>query len=55
MGIGECAGEVVSAAEFDLAAAEREVFEAQVAWEAGNFRKRGIRRIWRWCTGPRRS
>ena len=35
MGIGECAGEVVSAVEFDLAAAEREIFEAQMAWEAG--------------------
>ena len=41
MGIGECAGEVVSAAEFDLAAAEREVFEAQVAWEGGEFQKAG--------------
>jgi sulfite reductase (ferredoxin) len=41
MGIGECAGEVVSAAEFDLAAAEREVFEAQVAWESGEFQKAG--------------
>jgi sulfite reductase (ferredoxin) len=35
MGVGECAGEVVSAVEFDLAAAEREVFEAQVALEKG--------------------
>jgi sulfite reductase (ferredoxin) len=35
MGVGECAGEVVSAVEFDLAAAERELFEAQVAWERG--------------------
>ncbi len=41
MGIGECAGEVVSATEFDLAAAEREVFEAQVAWEGGEFQKAG--------------
>jgi len=30
MGIGECAGEVVSLVDFDLAAAERLVFEAQV-------------------------
>jgi sulfite reductase (ferredoxin) len=37
MGVGECAGEVVSAIEFDLAAAEREVFEAQVDLEKGNF------------------
>jgi sulfite reductase (ferredoxin) len=41
MGIGECAGEVVSATEFGLAAAEREVFEAQMAWEAGEFQKAG--------------
>jgi sulfite reductase (ferredoxin) len=37
MGVGECAGEVVSAIEFDLAAAEREVFEAQLDLERGNF------------------
>ena len=35
MGIGECAGEVVSAIDFELVAAEREVFEAQVALESG--------------------
>ncbi len=39
IGKGECAGEVVSAVEFDLAAAERQVFEAQVFAEGGNFRK----------------
>ncbi len=39
MGIGECAGEVVSPVDFELAAAEREVFEAQVTLEAGDFRK----------------
>ncbi len=37
MGVGECAGEVVSAIEFDLAAAEREVFEAQLSLEKGNI------------------
>jgi sulfite reductase (ferredoxin) len=37
LGVGECAGEVVSAIEFDLAAAEREVFEAQLELEKGNF------------------
>lgn len=37
MGVGECAGQVVSAIEFDLAAAEREVFEAQLDLERGNF------------------
>jgi sulfite reductase (ferredoxin) len=41
MGIGECAGEVVSAVEFDLAGAEREVFEAQVQWESGQFEVAG--------------
>ena len=41
MGTGECAGEVVSAIEFDLAAAEREVFEAQVAFEGGKIDQAG--------------
>ncbi len=41
MGIGECAGEVVSAVEFDLAAAEREVFEAQLAFEKGQAEEAG--------------
>jgi sulfite reductase (ferredoxin) len=41
MGIGECAGEVVSPVEFDLAAAERELFEAQVAWEGGQIEQAG--------------
>ncbi len=41
MGVGECAGEVVSSVEFDLAAAEREVFEAQVALESGQIEKAG--------------
>jgi sulfite reductase beta subunit-like hemoprotein/uncharacterized protein (UPF0332 family) len=35
MGVGECAGEVVSAVEFELGAAEREVFEAQLLLEKG--------------------
>jgi sulfite reductase (ferredoxin) len=35
MGVGECAGEVVSQAEFTLAAGERELFEAQLLLEAG--------------------
>ena len=41
MGTGECAGEVVSPIEFDLAAAEREVFEAQVAFESGRGEEAG--------------
>jgi sulfite reductase (ferredoxin) len=36
MGTGECAGEVVSGVEFDLADAEREIFEAQLLLEAGD-------------------
>jgi sulfite reductase (ferredoxin) len=41
LGVGECAGEVVSSVEFDLAAAEREVFEAQLALESGQVQKAG--------------
>ncbi len=41
MGIGECAGEVVSPVDFELAAAERELFEAQVAWEGGQIEQAG--------------
>ena len=37
MGVGECAGEVVSLAEFDLAAAEAQVFEAQLELEDGHY------------------
>ena len=37
MGVGECAGEVVSLAEFDLAAAEAQVFEAQLQMEEGDY------------------
>ena len=39
MGIGECAGEVVSLAEFDLAAAEAQVFEAQLKLEEDDCSK----------------
>jgi sulfite reductase (ferredoxin) len=35
MGVGECAGEVVSQAEFALAASERELFEAQLLLDSG--------------------
>jgi sulfite reductase (ferredoxin) len=37
MGVGECAGEVVSVSQFDLADAERLVFEAQLQLEAENY------------------
>ena len=41
MGEGECAGEVVSVVEFGLAAAERELFEAQLAFETGEAEQAG--------------
>lgn len=41
MGVGECAGEVVSHAEFGLAAAERQVFEAQVFLDQRDYQKAG--------------
>ena len=37
MGTGECAGEVVSLVEFDMAAAERIVFEAQLKLEDEDY------------------
>jgi sulfite reductase (ferredoxin) len=43
IGTGECAGEVVSATEFELAAAEREYFEAQVLFEKSEIQKAGER------------
>jgi len=39
IGTGECAGEVVSMIDFDLATAERLYFEAQLAYAEGDFRK----------------
>ncbi len=41
IGVGECAGEVVSSVEFDLADAERQLFEAQVALEGGQIEQAG--------------
>ena len=41
MGEGECAGEVVSPLDFGLAAAERELFEAQLAHERGEPQRAG--------------
>jgi sulfite reductase (ferredoxin) len=41
MGDGECAGEVVSQVDFGLAAAERELFDAQLALEKGEAQKAG--------------
>src|SRR5262249_32441046 len=37
MGVGECAGEVISVSQFDLADAERLVFEAQLKLEDENY------------------
>jgi sulfite reductase (ferredoxin) len=39
MGVGECAGEVVSQSEFTLAASERELFEAQLLLDAGRLQE----------------
>jgi sulfite reductase (ferredoxin) len=39
IGVGECAGEVVNPIDFQLAACEREAFEAQLALEAGEAAK----------------
>jgi sulfite reductase (ferredoxin) len=41
MGTGECAGEVVSPVDFGLGVAEREVFEAQLAWDQGQIEQAG--------------
>ncbi|MDX2151939.1 MAG: nitrite/sulfite reductase [Bryobacteraceae bacterium] len=41
IGVGECAGEVVSPIEFQLTACEREAFEAQLALEQGDVVKAG--------------
>jgi sulfite reductase beta subunit-like hemoprotein len=41
MGVGECAGEVVSPFDFEMAAAERELFEGQLALEAGHVEEAG--------------
>lgn len=42
MGVGECAGEVVSQAEFTLAASERELFEAQIYLDSGDLTKAAV-------------
>lgn len=39
IGVGECAGEVVSSVEMGLNAAERELFEAQLALDEGDAKK----------------
>ncbi|HSR63367.1 MAG TPA: nitrite/sulfite reductase [Gammaproteobacteria bacterium] len=39
IGTGECAGEVVSMIDFDLQAAEREYFDAQLEFDDGAFQK----------------
>jgi sulfite reductase (ferredoxin) len=37
LGVGECAGEVVSLTQFSLAASERQIFEAQVQLDEGRY------------------
>ena len=39
MGVGECAGEVVSMTQFGLAASERQAFEAQILLDNGDYHK----------------
>ena len=39
MGVGECAGEVVSMTQFGLAASERQAFEAQILLDDGEYHK----------------
>jgi sulfite reductase (ferredoxin) len=39
LGVGECAGEVISPIEFELTACEREAFEAQLQFEKGDVQK----------------
>jgi sulfite reductase (ferredoxin) len=41
LGVGECAGEVVSAFDFDMSAAERELFEGQLAFEKIEIQQAG--------------
>ena len=43
MGVGECAGEVVSPFDFEMGAAERELFEGQLAFEAGETQSAGMK------------
>ncbi len=42
IGVGECAGEIVSLADFGLKEADRMVFEAQVQLDQGNFSKAAL-------------
>lgn len=39
MGVGECAGEVISQAQFTLAVSERELFESQIHLDKEDFKK----------------
>src|SRR5690606_25146700 len=39
IGVGECAGEVISFVELGLSAAEREIFEAQLSLDEGDAKK----------------
>ncbi len=46
IGVGECAGEVVSLIDFHLGQAEREVFEAQVLLEKGQSQEAAEKAYW---------
>jgi len=46
VGVGECAGEVVSLIDFDFAQADREIFEAQVLLEDGKAQEAAERAYW---------
>lgn len=46
VGVGECAGEVVNLIDFDMAQAEREVFEAQVLLDEGRAQEAGEKAYW---------
>ncbi|MES1262203.1 MAG: nitrite/sulfite reductase, partial [Acidobacteriota bacterium] len=42
IGVGECAGEVISPIDFQLVSCEREVFEAQLSLESGDIQKAAV-------------
>ncbi|MCP5468222.1 MAG: nitrite/sulfite reductase [Deltaproteobacteria bacterium] len=46
IGVGECAGEIVSLIDFDFAAAEREVFEAQVLLDEKKAQEAAEKAYW---------
>jgi len=53
LGVGECAGEVVTATEFGLAEAERQAFDAQVQYEEGRYPEAAALALESMVTGAR--